>query len=738
MGIEIGIYQKQSGKNSWMTVLIFLVILIMAIGLGRPTIIGAATVGSDGLFRMAVVDLVNDWPMFHQNLSHTGFSSATGLPTTNTTTWTYTTGGRVFETSPTVVGDIVYVGSEDFNLYALNATNGSRIWSYLAGNVIYGAAAVAGDTVYVGSDDGYLYALNATNGSQIWNYNAVGWIEYSPAVTNDRVYFGAENTDVFALNATNGTLIWRYNTGGAIWSSPAVAKDRVYVGSNDGRLYALNATNGSHIWNYTTGDWVTTSPAILDDRVYVGGRSLYFYALNATNGSQIWNFYVGDYLDSSPAVVNNIVYFGSEDDNLYALNATNGTKIWNYSTGNNIDTSSPAVAGDTVYVGSLDDKLYAINATNGSKIWEYKTGNDITSSPGIGSNGRVYVGSDDNKVYAFGADVTAPNITFVAPTPENNTRISNTSVTVNVSVIDDNSVGSCIIEWKNENMASPVNYTMTKINPGPSVFCNYTNSTLTDGLNYTYKVHVNDSTGNGNVSVIRMFRENAKPTITSVNITPDSPYENHNLTCTVSGGSDAEADTLSYYYQWRKDGALNLTTQNTTLVTNNLTFGNTSAGENWNCAVIPHDGYENGTSKSDDVAILAIPVVTTIPGGSESGSAPPGAAPLKNASEPICGNSICETGENQVICCTDCGCAIGYGCINNKCEVIVVTAPTTEKKVSVMFSPATPEQLQKIGIFMAILAVLMLLGRVIMRKRRTNSKNKKTGNKIKISKPKRF
>ena len=39
--------------------------------------------------------------------------------------WNYTTGGRVYS-SPAVVNGVVYVGSENNNVYALNATTGIK------------------------------------------------------------------------------------------------------------------------------------------------------------------------------------------------------------------------------------------------------------------------------------------------------------------------------------------------------------------------------------------------------------------------------------------------------------------------------------------------------------------------------------------------------------------------------------------------------------------------------------
>ena len=58
--------------------------------------------------------------------------------------------------------------------------------------------------VYVGSDDHYVYALNAATGAYIWSYKTGGSIDSSPAVANGIVYIGSEDHKVYALNAATG------------------------------------------------------------------------------------------------------------------------------------------------------------------------------------------------------------------------------------------------------------------------------------------------------------------------------------------------------------------------------------------------------------------------------------------------------------------------------------------------------------------------------------------------------
>ncbi len=75
--------------------------------------------------------------------------------------------------------------------------------------------------VYVGSNDFNVYALNAATGSKIWSYSTGDYVYSSPAVVNSVVYVNSY-VDVYALNAKDGSKIWSYTTGGPIFSSPAI------------------------------------------------------------------------------------------------------------------------------------------------------------------------------------------------------------------------------------------------------------------------------------------------------------------------------------------------------------------------------------------------------------------------------------------------------------------------------------------------------------------------------------
>ncbi len=280
----------------------------------------------------------------------------------------------------------------------------TKQWAINPGSTLYSSPAVVNGVVYVGSENGNLYAIDAASGGKKWAYHTGNRIESSPAVVNGVVYVGSYDGNLYAINAISGSKKWAYTTGSSIFSSPAIVNGVAYVGSADGNLYAIDAASGSKKWAYTTRGPIVSSPAIVNGVVYVGSDDGNLHAIDAASGSKKWAFPTGDIISSSPAVVNGVVYASSLDSKLYAIDATSGSKKWAYTTGSSIE-SSPAVVNGVVYVGSRDRNLYAFDATSGSKKWAYTTGSSIYSSPTI-ANGVVYVGSRDGNLYAF--DLSVP------------------------------------------------------------------------------------------------------------------------------------------------------------------------------------------------------------------------------------------------------------------------------------------------------------------------------------------
>ncbi|MFW5907989.1 MAG: PQQ-binding-like beta-propeller repeat protein [Candidatus Natronoplasma sp.] len=342
------------------------------------------------------------WPTFRGNRRNTGLSPYETGHLDNAARWTFDTDDKIQSSPALDEHGLVYIGSRDGNLYAVNQ-DGREEWSFNTGDLVTSSPTVSDNgLVYIGSRDGNLYAVNQ-DGREEWSFSTGFWIESSPAVAEDgTIYVASYDGNLYALDQ-DGNEKWSYELGGDPFSSPAIGPNgAVYIGSDNGNLYAVEE-DGSEKWTSPIGDFVRSSPAVSSDgTVYVGSGSGSLYALDS-DGSERWSFDTGDEISSSPAIgPNGTIYIGSDNGNLYAVEE-DGSEKWSTPLGGFV-RSSPAVSSDgIVYVGSGSGSLYAINP-DGSERWSFDTGDEIWSSPAIGEDGSIYFGSNDEKLYALGTE----------------------------------------------------------------------------------------------------------------------------------------------------------------------------------------------------------------------------------------------------------------------------------------------------------------------------------------------
>jgi polyvinyl alcohol dehydrogenase (cytochrome) len=184
-----------------------------------------------------------DWPTYGFDLTRNRFNPQEGLINSSTVSrlkvrWFFSTGSGTgaVSASPSVVEGVVYVGSWNGTMYALDAFSGQALWTF---NI---------------------------NDPHPEDRNGFPGIQSSAAVANGVVYFGGADANVYALDARTGTLVWKTSLGdpatsveGAhVWSSPAVFNGKVYVGKAShldspcvrGALVALDAATGAEVWRF--------------------------------------------------------------------------------------------------------------------------------------------------------------------------------------------------------------------------------------------------------------------------------------------------------------------------------------------------------------------------------------------------------------------------------------------------------------------------------------------------------
>ncbi len=324
----------------------------------------------------------------------------TARKTSTELVWRFPTGDEV-RSSPCVHKDVVYIGSYDKHVYALDAYAGTQCWRRATLGGVSSSPTICNDLVVVGSEDGNVYALDLRSGAPRWSTRTERAVRSSPHVHARVVYVGSDDQHVYALDAQSGREMWKHRSWMPVRSSCAIRNGLVVIGSSDGHVYGLDAASGGVRWKQRTMQGVISTPWIDNDLVIVGSMDCTVYALNVETGKPVWRVRTDHYVNASPVVDAGRVIVGGVDGNLYALDLHTGREVWKHAFGCQI-TSSARVADGTVYVGGTDGSIRAIDAQSGTAVWQYQTDGPVVSSPAI-YDGVVYIGSLDKHVYAVEA-----------------------------------------------------------------------------------------------------------------------------------------------------------------------------------------------------------------------------------------------------------------------------------------------------------------------------------------------
>jgi outer membrane protein assembly factor BamB len=271
---------------------------------------------------------------------------------------------RCSASSPTIRDHVVYQAWMDFvncpqgrpgaNGYVIawNADTGHRIWKFNTAPVESSPLLVK-NTLYFGTWDHRVYAVNAKNGHKRWSFEGDDQMNTSPAYWKGNIYFASNGGTVYAVNARTGKMRWSTQSHASLsgreffYASPAVAYGRVYIGNSDGTFYVYGAKTGKLRWARPLGTYIYGGAAIYKRRVYVGTYDGNFYALDAATGDVVWQKSMPSAVHSSPTVMGGLVYIAvcstcgqaaqravkHGPDGTFALSARNGRTIWHNNAG---------------------------------------------------------------------------------------------------------------------------------------------------------------------------------------------------------------------------------------------------------------------------------------------------------------------------------------------------------------------------------------------------------------------
>lgn len=426
---------------------------------------------------------------FQIDATHTGSISIAGLTPPLTQRWVVNFGRPI--SYPLIADGRVYVTvknatGQGTTLFALNATNGSTLWSSnLGGSFFWSGSCYENGRVFALNGSGLLRAFDGATGAVVWSALLPGQFAFSsmPTVRDGVIYTGGAGSGgtVYAVNANTGAVIWTQSVANGDYSSPAVTSDGVYVSYSCPNVYKLDPATGALIWHYApncSGGGGKT-PALYNNRLFVRDPTGTIH--DSFNGSLIGNFVAKNtpaFSGSRGFFLDGPSFFGSFGT-LRARDVDTNSVLWSFA-GDGSLQSAVLVVNDYVYVGSAQGRLYAVNAATGQQVWETVAGTSIpyvdehnVSQPvtSFAAGEGLLVVPTSTTLVAYERDNIPPTLTWGNQTPAANAAgWNNTPVDLPFTIADNSGVPS-------SNPQSPLHFT-------------------SEGANQTQDVTVTDNAGN--------------------------------------------------------------------------------------------------------------------------------------------------------------------------------------------------------------------------------------------------
>lgn len=327
------------------------------------------------LITLASTALAQDatWLMRYDE-SSSGVSDATiELPAS--LLWKYATEAEEFDAvaTPAIDENAVYAPVGD-TIYALDRMTGSLLWEQTAGDEILSSPAIADGVLYCGTRNNNLLAINTENGAIEWRFQTQGAVDTPPVIAYGVIYFGSDDNRLTALELETRDVIWQFEANGDIKAPPLVYRDVVIVGTTDGRIYSLN-DEGQPLWsNSIEPDTFFASPVGERTKViYASGKEL--VARDIYTGRLVWGrpFRAADLIVGSPAVLGRNVYIGTRGGAVYAIDANRGMAIWKWPEDGVVGpiASSLVIADDKIIFRAGQRDIYAISLDGEELLWQY-------------------------------------------------------------------------------------------------------------------------------------------------------------------------------------------------------------------------------------------------------------------------------------------------------------------------------------------------------------------------------
>ncbi len=322
--------------------------------------------------------------------------------------------------TPTVVGDVIFIGSCAGNFYAINKATGKVQWSYDIRRdgkqqSFHGDPLVTDDLILIGTDYscapdgiGHVYAFERDSGKVRWKYRSTS-VPTDIVQIGSNVYFGSFQDKWSSVDLDTGDLNWSFSTGISnkdcdMPKAPVTDGNRLFIAGLDGIIYSLDGSSGHVTWKRKLPAAPSTALALRDKTIYVGTNDQRIYRLNAETGTVMSELAVEAKPVGRPAFANDSLLMFLENASeragyIISVDSKLTGVRWKQRSSPDWASELPHLFKEFVVAGNCRGGLATFRATDGEPQWNLSLKGCIRS---IGSSGNMlFAGVQEGTIYAY-------------------------------------------------------------------------------------------------------------------------------------------------------------------------------------------------------------------------------------------------------------------------------------------------------------------------------------------------
>jgi outer membrane protein assembly factor BamB len=309
-----------------------------------------------------------------------------------TPVWT-SRAGRRFTGQVQIEDNILYGGSVDRKVYAVDLASGDMRWSSRLPGMILGGVLLVGDTLFVASSrpQGRIQAMDRAKGKQIWR-TSTDPVGAPLALIDGALVALTQRGDVLALDPGTGTIRWHRRVGVSRTAAVAAGSGGVLVATTDS-LVRLSVADG-RVTHRAGSPGTVVSPWLTHGgELLAGTTDSQLVSIRPGDLTVNWKLRVDAPVLDSPAALGDTLFLATRLGTLYRI-LPGADPVAKPIAALHWPISAPvSVVGGQVLLGGADGTIRALR-TDGTEIWRVRVWRPVELGPIPVADGLIAVGGN--------------------------------------------------------------------------------------------------------------------------------------------------------------------------------------------------------------------------------------------------------------------------------------------------------------------------------------------------------